>query len=348
MEKRTIAVIGTTGLKGKGVVRKLLVAAAIFGLTASCSKDDNKAPQENTPDLPSSIAIGTNASPEDVKEYKGFLYTSNFFTGTITRIKLSDLSISSFATTANAYTAGWGLNIVPSKNWLVSIANKPYDFNPSNAVGQMGVVNAYNISTGALEKTWNMPAKCVGNSIDVDNSGNIFISDIGPDARIVKIDIAANVVSVWADGVNFTDGGFGVGGMVFNKTSGFYYSQNKKLFYVAVNANGTAAASVEVNTGGSEVDADGMTWAGNNTIFYNFNDVFVAGAQGTTNKVVLNSATTGTNSNYQTGLRDCSGVFYSRYGGANYLFVCESQFGFAFGVDSGNATNPYIIKVYKQ
>ncbi len=322
-----------------------VIVLTVAGFMASCTKDENTA----VPDLPSSIVIGTDASPEDVKEYNGFLYTSNFFTGAITRIKLRDLSTSNFVPAGtNAYTAGWGLNIVPSKNWLVSIANKPYDFNPTNATGQMGVVNAYNISTGVLEKTWNMPAKFVGNAIDVDNSGNIFVGDVGPDARIVKIDITADAVTIWADGTNFTDGGFGLGGMVFNKTSGLYYSQNKKLFYVAINTNGTAAAATAVNTGGVEVDADGMTWAGNNTIFYNFNDVFVPGAKGVTHKVVLGNATTATNTDYQTGLRDCSGVYFSKYADKNYLFVCESQFGYKFSVDNGTPANPYTIKVYKQ
>ncbi|MBC7934249.1 MAG: hypothetical protein H7Y86_02655 [Rhizobacter sp.] len=322
-----------------------IIGLAILGFMNSCSKEEN----EIIPDLPSSIVIGTNASPEDVKEYKGFLYTSNFFTGAITRIRLSDLVTSSFVTAPiSPYTAGWGLNIVPSKNWLVSIANKPYDFNPANAVDQMGVVNAYNINTGALERTWNMPSKFVGNAIDVDNTGNIFVGDVGPDARIIKIDVATNVVSIWADGTNFTDGGFGLGGMIFNKTNGFYYSQNKKLFYVAIKADGTAATSLQVNTAGVEVDADGMTWAGNNSIFYNFNDVFVPGAQGITHKIVLSNATTGTDTNYQTGLRDCSGICFSQYANKNYLFVCESQFGFAFGVDTGSTTNPYTIKIYKQ
>lgn len=322
-----------------------LVTILILKTLSSCSNDDNN---KNIPALPSTITIGTNASPEDIKEYNGFLYTSNFFTGAITRIKLSDLSTSSFVSAStNSYTAGWGLNINPSKNWLLSIANRPYDFNPANAVGQMGIVNAYNITTGTLEKSWNLPEGCIGNSIDVDNTGNIYVSDIGPDARIIKINIATNVISVWADGTNFTDGGFGLGGMIFNKTSGFYYSQNKKLFFVGLAPNGSAQQSIEVNTGGAEVDADGMTWAGNNTIYYNFNDVFVPGAQGFTGKIVLSNTTTGIHSVYQSGLRDSSGIFFSSYASSNYLFVCESQFGYAFGVDNGNTTNPFAIKVYK-
>jgi hypothetical protein len=331
--------------------KKLSISAfAILGFMSSCTKDGNSNnPDVTVPDLPSSIAIGKDASPEDVKVYKDFLYTSNFFTGAITRIKLGDLSTTTFVPASkDAYTAGWGLNIIPSKNWLISIANKPYDFNPASAVGQMGVVNAYNISTGALEKTWNMPAKCVGNAIDIDNAGNIFVSDVGPDARIVKIDIATNAVTVWADGDNFTDGGFGLGGMVFNKTNGFYYSQNKKLFYVAVKTDGSATISVQVNTGNAEVDADGLTWVGNNTLFFNFNDVFVPGAKGVTSKIVLSNPTTGTSTEYKTGLSDASGAYYSSYAGKNYLFVCESQFGFAFQVDKGTPVNPFTIKVYKQ
>ncbi|WP_130734025.1 hypothetical protein [Flavobacterium sp. J27] len=321
-------------------------AILILSMLSSCSDVDNPI---GIPPLPATIEIGTNASPEDVKEYNGFLYTSNFFTGAITRVKLSDLSTSTFVSApTSVYNAGWGLNINPSKNWLLSIRNKPYDFNPANAIGQMGIVNAYNIETGVLERSWNLPEGCIGNAIDVDNAGNIYVSDIGPNARIVKIDVITNVVSVWADGTNFTDGGFGLGGMIFNKTNGFYYSQNKKLFFVGIDSNGAAQESIEVNTGGAEVDADGMTWAGNNTIYYNFNDVFISGAQGFTGKIVLSNTTTGIHSIYQTGLRDSSGIFFSSYANSNYLFVCESQFGYAFGIDNGNPANPFIIKVYKQ
>ncbi len=310
--------------------------------------DPNPDPDPAPAPLPATIEIGNDAYPEDVKEFKGSLYTSNFFTGEIVRIQLSDLSRSVFVPAATTdFTAGWGLNIVPSKNWLVSITNKPYDFNPENAVGQMGMVTAYNVETGAVEKTWNLPEGAVGNAIDVDNSGNIYVSDVGPDARIIRIDSNSGDVSVWADGTNFADGGFGLGGMIYNETSGFYYSQNRQLFYVGVNDDGTAAESVEVNTNGAEVDADGMTWAGNNTLFYNVNDVFLPGAQGTTHRIVLSDATTGTDSVVQSELSDSSGAFYTTYNGEPYLFVCESQLGFAFGVDTGDPVNPFVIRVLR-
>ena len=282
--------------------------------------------------LPASIEIGENAYPEDVKEYDGFLYTSNFFTGEIVRIQLSDLTRTVFAEAATTeFTAGWGLNLLPSKNWLLSITNKPYDFNPESAIGQMGMVTAYNIETGAVENTWNLPQKAIGNAIDVDDAGNIYVSDVGPDARIVRIDPNSDEVTIWADGTNFTDGGFGLGGMVHNDSSGLYYSQNKQLFYVGIGSDGTAEESVEVDTNGAEVDADGMTWAGENTIYYNVNDVFVPGAQGTTHKLVLSDATTATDSVFQSELSDSSGAFYTTYNEEPYLFVCESQLGFAFG-----------------
>ncbi|MEM6346366.1 MAG: T9SS type A sorting domain-containing protein [Bacteroidota bacterium] len=296
--------------------------------------------------------IGQNAFPEDVTEYDGFLYTSHYFNGSITRKNLSTGEISEFVPPAtDVYSSAWGLRVDSVNNLLLSIANQPYDFNPANALS--GKVNAYDLSTGNLTNAWDLPANCVGNAIDIDNDGNYFVGDIGPDTRIIKIDPSDNTVSTWADDAQWTDGVFGTGGMVWNRVDGFYVAHAGALWFVPQNVDGTAGVASMVSLtgtqaidGSSAVNADGMTWAGSNTIFYAENDVFTPGWNGIVHRIELTDPTTGTNSNYITGINDCSGVYFSAVDGQDYLFVNESQFGVAFGVNFVPTSNPFCVKTF--
>ncbi len=297
--------------------------------------------------------IGAAAFPEDVTEFNGFLYTSNYFTGAITQKNLSTGEIVEFAPAAtDVYNSAWGLRVDEDNNRLLSIANQFYDFTPANA--QACKVNAYDIATAALVGSWDLPTACVGNSIDVDNDGNYYVGDIGPDTRIIKIDPNTDEVTTWADNSQWTDGGFGTGGMVWNQEDGFYVAHAGVLWYVPQNADGTAGAAVEVSLtgtiaadGSSTVNADGMTWAGSNTIFYAENDVFTPGWNGIVHRIDLSDATTGVNANYIQGINDCSGVYFSNFAGQDYLYVNESQFGVAFGVNFVPTSNPFCVKTYE-
>jgi len=309
-------------------------------------------PQKGTLD-PSCLDIGQAAFPEDVTTYNGFLYTSNYFNGAITRKDLTTGAISEFVPPAtDAFNSAWGLRVDPANNRLLSIANPFYDFTPANA--QAGKVNAYDLATGNLVGSWNLPTACVGNSIDIDNNGNYYVGDIGPDTRIIKIDPVTNQVTTWADDSQWTDGGFGTGGMVWNKTDAFYVAHGGTLWYVPQNSDGSAGAAVAVNLtgtvaidGSSAINADGMTWAGANTIFYAENDVFTPGWNGIIHRVELNGATTGTNVNYITGINDNSGVYFDTFNGQDYLYVNESQFGVPFGVNFVPTSNPFCVKVFE-
>ena len=150
---------------------------------------------------PSCNDIGAGAFPEDVTAHDGFLYTSNYFSGAITRTELATGESSIFVAAAtDVYSSAWGLRVDAANNRLLSIANQFYDFNPDNA--QAGKVNAYDLSSGNLVGSWDLPTACVGNSIDVDNDGNYYVGDIGPDTRIIKIDPTTNEVTTWADDIN--------------------------------------------------------------------------------------------------------------------------------------------------
>jgi hypothetical protein len=293
--------------------------------------------------LPASLSVGNNI-PEDITANGSTAFVSSFSDGSVLKLDLDKGgAASSFVpASTDAYTAAWGLRVVPGKNWLLSIHNQPYDFMPKNA--KAGRVSAYDLSSGKEVKSWDLPAQAVGNSVDVDAAGNIYVGDIGPIPRILKIDPVTGAVSIWATSPLWVKGGFGIGGMVYSG-KGFYASHNNLLWYVAMNADGSAAAPVAVKIAGDPVIfADGMTWT-DNGIVYAENDVLVAGSHGTVYKLVFTDPTTATRSVIRSDMTDPSGVTAATVGGKSYLLVNESQLGYAFGVDKGTATTPYQVKV---
>ncbi|WP_424952489.1 hypothetical protein [Deinococcus sp.] len=294
--------------------------------------------------LPASLSIGTTA-PEDLAVYGTSAYVSNSADGSVVRLDLSrGGAVSPFLPAAtDAYSSAWGLRVVPGKNWLLSVQNQPYDFNPAHA--RAGRVAAFDLSTGTRINTWTLPDGMVGNSVDVDGAGNIYVGDIGPRPRIVKINPATGEVTTWATSPQWVDGGFGLGGMVY-AGSGLYVSHNNALWYVAFRADGSAAAPVAVKIAGDPVIfADGMTLADGGLI-YAENDVLVAGSHGTVYGVQFTGPTTATRTTLQENLADPSGVALASVGGTSYLLVDESQLGFTFGVDKGQPSRPYQVKVF--
>ncbi len=302
---------------------------------------------------PTCVDIGEAAFPEDVTAYEDNIYTSNYFSGAITRTNVSTGERMTFAPPASdEFSSAWGLRIDPNNQLLLSIANQFYDFNPANA--KAGKVNAYNLADGSIAGSWALPAQAVGNSIDIDAAGNIYVGDIGPDTRILKIDPQTDEVTVWADDAQWTDGGFGTGGMVFNQEGAFYVAHAGSLWYVPINEDGSAGAATKVTlTGtialdGSEtVNADGMTWAGDNTIFYAENDVFTPGHNGIVHRITLSDDTTGQSTVFDSGFDDCSGVFLNSFEGKNTLYVNESQFGVNFGVNFVPTSNPFCVRAFE-
>ena len=338
----------------------LLVAESQFGVAFGVDAGPPNNPfcikafpvREAAEVLPECNPIGDDAYPEDNAVYNGYLYTTNFLTGAISRTDLvSGETIIFVPAATDVYTSGWGLRIDPVNNVLIALLNQPYDFNPANA--NAGQVRTYSLADGSLVDSWDLPTAGVGNSVEVDAAGNIYVGDIGPDSRIIKIDRATDEVTSWADDAQWADGGFGTGGMIYNQTDAFYVSQGGTLWYVPVNEDGSAGAAEAVSLSGlvaidssSTVSADGMTWAGDNVIFYAENDVFTPGPNGIVHAIRLTDATTGQASRFVEGLTDVSGVYFADFNGQDYLFANESQFGVSFGVDAGPATNPFCVKAF--
>ncbi len=293
--------------------------------------------------LPSTLPIGT-AAPEDITVSGSAAYVSNINDGSVLKLDLAQGgAVSTFVPAAtDAYRSAWGLRLVKARNWLLSIQNRPYDFNPANA--QAGRLTAYDLSSGAQVRSWPLPAQMVGNSVDVDLAGNIYVGDIGPLPRIVRINPQTNEVTLWATSSQWVGGGFGLGGMVYSGT-GLYVSHNNALWYIAVQPDGNAAPAQAVKVAGNPVIfADGMLWTGEDLI-YAENDVLVPGAQGQVFRVQFTDPTTATRTTLHQGLSDPSGVALASVGTHTHLLVNESQLGYAFGVDKGAASLPYQVRV---
>ncbi len=291
------------------------------------------------------VSLGDNVFPEDIIVHDGQLYASHFFSGAITQVDLSSGAISEFVppSTSSLPTA-WGLRVDAANNVLLACVNIAWDFDPSTA--SAGAVNAYDLSSGALVNSWTLPTGCVGHAIDLDSNGNYYVSDIGPDSRIIKIDPSTNTVSVWADDAQWADGGFGMGGIVFNQSNGIYASQSDLLWFVPINADGTSGTVEQVTFAGGDngVPADGLTWIGNNTMYYCDNDAFTPGPNGTFTQIVLNSPTTGTQTQIASDIADASGASFDP--STNTLYAAASQFGAAFGVDAA-PENPFCVRTFE-
>ena len=324
--------------RSRSIPAALLLASAL--LLSGCSLTAALA----TPPLPASLSVG-NGGPEDITVSGNAAYVSNIADGSVLKLDLLRGGVASVfvppATDANS--SAWGLRVVPGKNWLLSLQNQPYDFNPAHA--KSGRLRAYDLTSGAVVKTWSLPAQTVGNSVDVDPAGNIYVGDFGPHTRILKIDAASGAVTTWATSPQWVDNGFGIGGLVFSGT-GLYAAHNNRLWYVALLPDGTAAAPQAVKIDGDPVIfADGMVWTGGSLI-YAENDVLEAGSHGTVYSVQFRNPTTAARTVLHGNLSDPSGVAVVDIGGQGYLLVNESQLGFAFGVDKGKPVTPYQVKVF--
>jgi len=287
--------------------------------------------------------------PEDVLQIGNYVYVSNVVNGAVTRFSLEDPSSSEVFVPAaqDQFIASWGLAHDTVANRLVMIANQNYDFNPANALA--GRVKAFDLDTGTMVGMWELPAATVGNSVAVDANGDYFVSDIGPNARIIRIDTSTNLVTEWARDSQWVDGGIGFGGMVFVEgEQGFYASHNSLLWFIPQNEDGTAATAQIVSVANSQgVFADGLAYAGNGVIYYSQNDLFIPGSNGVLNKIVLTDTLVGEQTAIQTGLTDAAGVEVGMYNGEQFLYVLESQLGFLFQVDEGEP-GPFELTIFQQ
>ncbi|MFN3200301.1 MAG: hypothetical protein ACE366_18025 [Bradymonadia bacterium] len=301
--------------------------------------------------LPEALALNDTAAPEDIITFEHTVYVSDIAGGSVLALDLLNLdngprTFVPAPPMGDARPSTWGLRIDADRRRLLVAANPAYGFDGN--VTAPCELRAYNIDDGSLAGSWVLPEGTVGNAVVVDDAGRYYVGDIGPDARIIKVDPETDEVSTWADPEDFVDGGFGLGGMVFGDDA-FYGIQAPELFYrIPLEADGSAGTLQKValvDGEGAEVTqffADGMTWA-DGTLWYALNDVQVEGANGVVFRVDFDGLTSGTLTPAQAGLKDPSGVTATEIFGEPTLLVNESQLGHAFGVDPGAPNTPFRV-----
>lgn len=310
-------------------------------------------------DLPDTLSFSDDTWPEDVIVYDNRVFVSNFVYGGIETLDIHNPSVSATQfvpeETASNLTSWWGLKADSKLGLIVVVANAFYVFDGN--VAEQGEVRAYDAATGSLKKTWKLPDGAVGNSLVIGGDGSYYIGDVGPTARIIRVSADSDQVTVWKEDSSLWDaaavGGFGLGGMDYNGKDAFYAVFGGSLWLVPVNSDGSAGdlQVVELTMGGSafeSVRADGMSWAGQNSLYYAQNDVFQPGPQGVLYQVRFDGPADGEVVVAESGLKDPSGVFAASLSGKDYVFVNESQYGHLFGVDTGYPELPFEVLVFEQ
>ncbi len=310
-------------------------------------------------DLPAEIPFTGEVWPEDVIVHGDRVFVSNFVHGGIDVFDLSSPAEGSMAFVEGPgeglLTSWWGLKADPARDRILVAVNAFYGFDGN--VAAPCEVRAYDATTAELLGSWTLPEGTVGNSLAVGGDGRYYVGDIGPTARIVRIDPDSDAVDVWKEDAVQWDaaqfGGFGLGGMDWDGQGGFYAVFGGQLWYLPMLEDGMAGElqTVALTSGGQPfgpVQADGMSWAGNGTLYYAQNDAFQPGANGVLYQVDLQGAVQGTVQVVRDALKDPSGVFVAAIDGARYVLVNESQYGHLFQVDEGGPTLPFRVLVIER
>ncbi|MEM9951096.1 MAG: hypothetical protein AAF846_05835 [Chloroflexota bacterium] len=192
------------------------------------------------------------AFPESIAVSNGVAYVSNFFDGAIYAVNLEDGSTELLVEAGtNDVVSGWGLTIEAETGLLLACGNR------TQGLGEQEITNsayAVNVETGEIVEAWDLPDGVACNSIAVDSSGNIYISDVSPNADIVRIDRETGESSIWIDDPSWeNETGFGLGGLVVDENDTIYMNANGPLFRIEINDDGTAGEIIPQ----SILDADG-------------------------------------------------------------------------------------------
>ena len=326
----------------KRILNLSLIGLVTISLMSSCKKDEDENPAPSVV-VPSQLNINKSSfTPEDVLVYNNNVYVSGFGDGTIQKFHLTqNPATAQEIITADADNPSrWGLAIDESKQTLLNIANVNYAFN--GTVSGPAKVFAYKLSDHSKVSTWTLPSGTVGNSIVVAN-GYYYVSDIGPNTRIIRINPNTGEIIIKTD-VLWPSNGFGFGNLI-HANNGLYGAVNNKMWYVSLSSTGDLGTVSEV-TGISNIFSDGMTWAGNNTFYYAENDALDAANVGKVWKVNLTSNTTATKTlsadvTNNGSLNNPSGVFYYSANDQKYLLVNESQ------LFNQTQTTPFKVNIFQ-
>lgn len=299
---------------------------------------------EAMPQIPSNLTIDDNVFfPEDITIINNRVFLSGLGDGTIRTFDLTETNATAqlFATAETGYAQSWGLK--SNGSVVLNLLNN-VDFSFATPPGASKLIQ-YDMN-GTKTAEWDLPANTIGHTVSIVD-GKYYVTDFG-NPRIIEVDpTTGNVNDSWFTSPQWdpsVDGN--VGGTIYDGSAGFYAYLGFKFWYIPI-SNGQAGTMQEVNISGlssEQINADGITWgADQNTLYYSSNDTSDPADAGTVYKLEFSNATTATGSIVTTGLDDVSGIWYLENNGSEYLFMCESQFGGLFGINSFDP--PFNIEV---
>ena len=299
---------------------------------------------ETMPQIPNNLTIDDNVFfPEDITIVNNRVFLSGLGDGTIRTFDLTETNATAqlFATAETGYAQSWGLK--SNGSVVLNLLNN-VDFTFTNPPGASKLVQ-YDMN-GTKTGEWDLPEFTIGHTVSIVD-GKYYVSDFG-NPRIIEVDpTSGSVNDSWftsSDWDPSIDGS--LGGTIYDGSGGFYAYLGFKFWYIPV-SDGQPGTMQEVSISGlsgEQINADGITWgADQNTLYYSSNDTGDPADVGTVYKLEFSTTTTATGSIVTTGLDDVSGIWYFGNDGDEYLFMCESQFGGLFGINSFDP--PFNIEV---
>ncbi|MEM7531322.1 MAG: hypothetical protein AAF639_04040 [Chloroflexota bacterium] len=209
--------------------------------------------------------------PEGIAIDGESIYVAGFISGEILKVDIMSGEASELvAAGADGVISGWGMTWDEANGLLIACANK-------NAFGQpptaLNMVRAIDPESGEVVESWMLPEGAICNAVALDNEGNIYMSNVGLAADVIKIDRMSGDVAIWSADERWpNDSGFGLAGAVFDGKNNIYVHFGGGVFRIPVNEDGRAGEAVMqaiVDADGNAMmlpGVDGLAWAGHDTL----------------------------------------------------------------------------------
>ena len=308
-----------------------------------------------TSDIPKELNLNGEFYPESIAFGLNKLFVSSYSTGEIQMYDFSkkDFNPITFIENRNEDPkSAWGL-LVDEDNGLLYVA---YNNKMFSSINVQSKIIAYDINTKTIKKEIIMPLGVKPNSIVKDLNGNLYISEVGQNQKILKIDVDNKITVFKIDKRWKSSNGFGLGGLALDDSKGILYGAGggNKIWKVRIDSNGMAGELVFLDTvdeNENKLDSvffDGYIYVGNDTLYGCMNDTGIPGSKGALQKIIINDNKAKVIT-IKDKLKEPSGVAYGQINGNKYIFVSESQFDNLFITNNANKLDmPFKIKVIKE
>ncbi len=175
-----------------------------------------------TSDIPKELNLNGEFYPESIAFGLNKLFVSSYSTGEIQMYDFSKKEFNPITFTGNRNEdpkSAWGL-LVDEDNGLLYVA---YNNKMFSSINVQSKIIAYDINTKTIKKEIIMPLGVKPNSIVKDLNGNLYISDVSENPKILKIDVDNKITVFKIDKRWKSSNGFGLGGLALDDSKGILY-----------------------------------------------------------------------------------------------------------------------------